>query len=149
MMLRIGGIINILIAFAHIVGLIWADQMFEVTGIGKEMKELSTTHSSLPYLLTVFVALVFFTFGLYGLSADNKFKKLPFLKIGVFGISGIYILRGLGELVLDTIQGTNSLSETLYSISALTIGLLFLIGGLKKWNLITKNAISHKTENVE
>ena len=133
MMLRLGGIINILIAIGHIVGLFWADKMFEVTGIGKEMTELSTTHFSLPYLLTVFVAIVFFIFGLYGLSADNKFRKLPFLKPVVFIIASIYIFRGLGELFFDTIQNTNSFTETAYSLCALTIGLLFLIGGQRKW----------------
>ena len=34
-MLKIGGIINIIIAVAHIIGLFWAEQMFEKTGIGK------------------------------------------------------------------------------------------------------------------
>lgn len=77
----------------------------------------------------------FFIFGLYGLSADGKFKKLPFLKLGIFGIAGIYIFRGLGELIVDTLQGTNSSTEIIYSIFALAIGLLFLIGGLKKWKL--------------
>lgn len=137
-MLKLGGYINILIAIGHIIGLFWAYQMFEVTGIEKEMKELSSTHSSLPYLLTFFVAIVFFIFGLYGLSADNKFRKLPFLKPAIFIIAIIYILRGLGELIVDAVQKTNSLTETTYSLFALTIGLLFLIGGLKKWKLSSK-----------
>lgn len=137
-MLKIGGYINILIAIGHVLGLLWADQMFEVTGIGKEMKELAEIEPSLPYLVTIFVAVVFLVFGLYGLSADNKFKKLPFLKPVIFLIAGIYLLRGLGELVVDNIQGTSSVTETYYSLIALAIGLLFLVGGLKKWKLITK-----------
>jgi len=137
-MLKIGGYINILIAIGHVLGLLWADQMFEVTGIGKEMKELAEIEPSLPYLVTIFVAVVFFVFGFYGLSADNKFKKLPFLKPVIFLIAGIYLLRGLGELVADNIQGTSSVTETYYSLIALAIGLLFLVGGLKKWKLITK-----------
>ncbi len=135
-MLRLGGYINILIAIGHVVGLIWAEQMFEVTGIGKEMNELAQTHSSLPYLLTVFVAVVFFIFGLYGLSADGKFKKLPFLKLSIFGIAGIYIFRGIGEFIFDiSQQEAPPMTETIYSLIALGIGLLFLFGGLKKWNL--------------
>ncbi len=137
-MLKLGGYINIFIAIGHLIGLIWAEKMFEVTGIGKEMVELSVIHFSLPYLLTIFVTIIFFIFGLYGLSADNKFRKLPFLKFGIFVIAGIYIFRGLGELIAGTIQGANSMNETIYSLFALTIGLLFLIGGLKKWKLTTK-----------
>ena len=49
-MLKLGGYINILIAIGHIVGLVWADQMFAVTGVGKEMHELSQINTSLPYL---------------------------------------------------------------------------------------------------
>ena len=77
-MLKIGGYINIFIAVGHIIGLFWADRMFEVAGIVKEMTKLAQTHSSLPYLLTIFVAIVFFIFGLYGLSADNKFENYHF-----------------------------------------------------------------------
>jgi len=133
-MLKLGGYINILIAIGHIVGLFWADEMFEVTGIGKEMTELAQTHTSLPYLLTIFVAIVFFIFGLYGLSSGNIFRKLPFQKTVIFSIAGIYLLRGFGELLADSILYTNSPTETIYSIFAIIIGLLFLFGGLKKWN---------------
>jgi hypothetical protein len=138
-MLKLGGYLNILIAIGHILGLIWADQMFEITGIGKEMATLAQKDSALPYLMTIIVAIVFFIFGLYGLSADNKFRKLPFLKPVIFLIAGIYLLRGFGELIADKIQGTNSISETIYSLFALIIGLLFLIGGLKKGRIKNKN----------
>src|SRR5688572_28573255 len=127
-MLTLGGYINLLLAVAHMVDLIWADQMFEVTGIEHEMRELAEIHSSLPKLLTVFVAIVFFVFGLYGLSADGKFRRLPFLKWGIFAIAAIYIIRGIGELVFDiSQQQATPLAETMYSLVALGIGLLFLI----------------------
>jgi hypothetical protein len=135
-MLKLGGYINIIIAIAHIVGLFWADKMFEVTGIGKEMTVLAQTHSSLPYLLTIFVAIVFFIFGLYGLSADNKFRPLPLSKPVIFVIAGIYLLRGIGELIFDLEkQQANQFLEITYSLIAVFIGLLFLLGGLKKWKL--------------
>ncbi|CAN1553483.1 hypothetical protein MCETHM1_02276 [Flavobacteriaceae bacterium] len=136
-MFKLGGYINILIAVGHLVGLFWADKMFEVTGIGKEMTELAQTHSTLPYLLTISVSVVFFIFGLYGLSAANKFRQLPFLKPVVFTIAGIYLLRGIGELVFDLErQQANQFWEITYSLIAVFIGLLFLIGGLQKWKLL-------------
>jgi hypothetical protein len=135
-MLSIAGYINLIIAFGHLAGLIWAEQMFEVTGIGKEMDELAQTHPLLPYLLTVIVAIIFFIFGLYGLSADGKLRKLPFLKLGIFFIAGIYIVRGAGELIFDlSHQNSSPISEAIFSLIALAIGLLFLAGGLKKWKL--------------
>ncbi|MGC3978192.1 MAG: hypothetical protein QM751_08205 [Paludibacteraceae bacterium] len=73
--------------------------MFEATGVGKEMAELAQIHFILPYFLTTFVAIVFFVFGLYGLSADNKIRQLPFLKPIICAILGIYLLREIVELV--------------------------------------------------
>jgi hypothetical protein len=46
-MLRLAGYINVIIGFGHIVGLLWADQMFQVTGISPEMKALSPTGARL------------------------------------------------------------------------------------------------------
>jgi hypothetical protein len=143
-MLKLGGYINIIIAIGHIVGLFWANQMFEVTGIGKEMRDLSAIHFSLPYLLTIFVAIAFFVFGLYGLSADNKIRPLPFLKPVIFLIAGIYIFRGLGALIEGTLQGINTIPEITYSLIALVIGLLFLIGGLTKWKKKITNPPSNE-----
>ncbi len=134
-MLKIGGILNIIIAVAHIIGLFWAEQMFEKTGAGEGMKELVQIHYSIPYLLTVFVAIIFFIFGIYGVLADSKTRKLPFLKIGIFAIAFIYLFRGIGEQSYNLIKGTTTTSETIQSVVALIIGLLFLFGGLKKWKL--------------
>lgn len=133
-MLKLGGYINILIAIGHIVGLFWADKMFEVTGIRQEMTELAQIHYSFPYLLTIFVAIVFFIFGLYGLSADNKFRKPPYMKPVIFIIAGVFLFRGIGELIFDMEkQQASPILETIYSLIAVIVGLLFLIGGLKKW----------------
>ncbi len=134
-MLKLGGILNIIIAIAHIVGLFWAKEMFEATGVGKDMQQLSDVHYSLPYILTVFVTVFFVIFGLYGLSAADKFRKLPFLKLGVFSIAGIYLFRGIGELSYKIALGISNTPETIQSVVALFIGFLFLIGGLRKWKL--------------
>lgn len=134
-MLKIGGILNIIIAVAHIIGLFWAEQMFKKTGAGEGMKELAQIHYSIPYLLTVFVAIIFFIFGIYGVLANSKTRKLPFLKLGIFAIAFIYLFRGIGEQSYNLIKGTTTTSETIQSIVALIIGSLFLFGGLKKWKL--------------
>ncbi len=130
-MLKLGGYINIIIAIAHVIGLFWAAQMFEATGAGEGMQQLSDIHYSLPYVSTIFVAIVFFIFGLYGLSAAGKFRKLPFLKFGVFMIAAIYLFRAIGEQSYNIYNETTNASETIQSIVALLIGLMFLFGGLR------------------
>ena len=112
-MLKIGGLLNIIIAVSHIIGLFWAEQMFEKTGAGEGMKELAQIHYSIPYLLTIFVSIIFF----------------------LFGIAFIYLFRGIGEQSYNLIKGNTTTSETIQSVIALIIGSLFLFGGLKKWKL--------------
>lgn len=133
-MLKIGGALNLLISAAHLIGLIWEQEMYYYTGISAEMTELATVHPLLPTLLTLFVAVVFAIFGLYGLSAAGVFRKMPWLKIGVFTVAAIYILRGVGELLIDQINDLNSSLELTFSLVALAIGILYLIGGLRKWS---------------
>ena len=131
-MLKTAGYINITIAFGHLAGLIWSNQVFALFGISKQMNALSQIHSSFPYLLTILVALVFFAFGLYGLSGAGKIKRLPLLEPVTFIIGGIYLFRGLGELIYETTRTTHSLAEMTYSLIAVAIGLLYLIGALEK-----------------
>lgn len=133
-MLRIGGYINILIAIAHIVGLFWAQQMYDYTGVGDRMRENAAIHPALPYMITIFVTIAFFIFGLYGLSAAGKIKKLPLLKTGIFVIAAIYLLRGAIGIVINIAFETIFIwSHLLFSLCALGIGLLYLLGGLKKY----------------
>ena len=142
-MLKIGGILNIVIAVAHMIGLLWAEQMFEKTGAGEGMQGLSKIHHTLPYLLTVIVAIIFFIFGIYGLFAASKTRKLPCLKLGIFTIAFIYLFRAIAEQSYAISKGITTTSETIQSSIALTIGLLFLFGGLKKWKSKNKKHVQH------
>lgn len=108
-MLNFAGYIDILIAIGHLVAVIlWPEKALELTGENEQMRVLVRIHPSLLYLVTIVIAAAFGVFGLYGLSAGNKIRKLPLLKPAVFIIATIYLLRGFA-------------------------GLLFLLGGLKKW----------------
>ena len=136
-MLRIAGIINFILSLGHLASLIRARQVFEAGGVGKEMAELSQIHPSLPYLLTVMVAIVLFVFGLYAFSADGRIRKLPLLKPVIFGIASLFILRtfmGIAEMIFR--GGVHIPLELCYSSGSLAIGLLYLLGGLKKWRKI-------------
>ncbi len=127
-LLQIAGYTNYIIAALHIIGLFWADWMFEVTGIQEDMAELAAVNYWLPYIMTIIVAIFFYIFGRYALSATGVGKKLPLLKAGNYVIGFIYLLRGVGEFFYDNLNDTGSFLGTNYSIVAIIIGLLFLIG---------------------
>lgn len=133
-LLKIGGYINILIAIAHVIGLFWAQEMYDYTGVGENMRRNAEIHPLLPTVITIFVTICFFIFGLYGLSGAGKIRKLPFLKIGIFGIAAIYLLRGISGCIINiAFESSFQWHHLLFSFCALGIGLLFLLEGLNRF----------------
>lgn len=128
-LLKFGGYINLGISLLHFVGLLWANEMFQFTGVKNEMDKLSTVHISLPYLLTVLVGIIFAIFGVYALSVGNRTSKLPYKKTVIYGVALLYLIRGLGELFVDSLDYSMNASETLFSGIAITVGAAYGLGG--------------------
>ena len=134
-MLKLGGIINIAIAAAHVLCLFWLDPVLEWFRMDVYMDRHAAIHPSIPYLITALVAGVFLVFGLYGLSGAGVIRKLPWLKAGIYGIAAVYLLRGVGGLIAEWILADVRIWDYFFSLCAIGIGLLYLLGGLKRWKL--------------
>ncbi|GLI04926.1 hypothetical protein YDYSG_09560 [Paenibacillus tyrfis] len=141
-LLKLGGYCNLVISILHIVGLFWAKEFFRVTGVAEPMNQLSALHYSLPYLLTVLVAIVFALFGIYAVYEEGGFIKLPFRKNVIYGIAISYFIRGFGEWIVHAILGSVNSYETLYSSIAIAIGAMYGLGG---WYLFKKNKTIRQT----
>ena len=126
----IGAYLNILIAILHILCLYKASYFFEITGVGENMRRNAEIYPLLPYVITLVVAIIFFVFGLYGLSAAGRFRKLPFLKVGVFSIAVIYLIRGIIGCIINIFKEEPFLwYHLIFSLFALVIGVFYLLGG--------------------
>ncbi|WP_310377983.1 arylamine N-acetyltransferase [Flavobacterium sp.] len=69
----------------------------------------------------------------------QEFDHMAIIAIIAILESKLYLVDvGFGELILDSIDGPNSISETIYSLFALFIWFLFLFGGLKKYSDASK-----------
>ncbi len=135
MLLRIGGWLTILIAIAHVIGLFGAELFFEMRGLGDQLVRDASIHPYLPYYEILFGALMFLWIGLYGLAAGGLLKKdLPLLKIAIFTIAGCFLLRAIGGYIYAFATHVH-LYEMVNATLALLIGTLFLLGGLKKWDI--------------
>jgi hypothetical protein len=88
----------------------------------------------------IVASLVFFVFGVFALSAVGRIRPLPFLKMGLLGIGGIYTIRGLVFLpiLLKTAQNPQ-LPNTVppdgleSSLVSLFIGIIYLSGTISGW----------------
>ncbi len=139
-MFRIAAYLNFFLAIAHLLAMVSLEKVFQIYGINKEMDMLAQLHPSLPYIITIVVALVFFVFGLYALSADGRIRKLPLLKLAVFGIAAAFLLRSVLGIIEMVFTDTSVSLELTNTLGAFFIGFLYLWGGIKKWNNIKKQA---------
>jgi hypothetical protein len=92
---------------------------------------LAQAGSPIPAIATWFLALVFAGIGFYCLSGAGIIRRLPLLNLALWFIGGIYILRGLIVIldILGLILGEQyPLRQTVFSATALMIGLMILIG---------------------
>lgn len=107
-------------------------------GAGEEMAKAAEKGSPAPALVTLGIALVFAVFGWYALGATGFAPTLPFQTAVLWGIGGIYTLRGLVVLleVAWLRQGKPVAAQNpWFSLASLAIGLVHLLGMMQEGNI--------------
>jgi hypothetical protein len=100
---------------------------------GEDMALMAEAGSAVPALVTLAIAVVLSTFAAYAFSGAGVIARLPFLKIGLLVVGGIYTLRGLFLLPWLAVAVTSPRDldpkEMIFASVALTIGVAYLLGG--------------------
>ncbi len=83
-------------------------------------------------------ALVLVVFGLYALSGAGTIRRLPLLRVGLIGISSLFLLRGsfliLSILViLGVLEGETLVQGDIASLVFLAAGLSYAVGTAVAW----------------
>ncbi len=129
-MLFTGTIINFILFAGHMLCLAYLNRVFEFYKIDREMERFASIYGdSFPDIITIFIALCFLVCAMYGLSACGYIFKLPFLKLGIFTIAAIFLLRALWGITI-MISNFTYLELSSFLVSTIT-GLLYLFGGMK------------------
>ena len=137
-----GGICSIAVAILHIAIIIGGADWYRFLGAGEEMALMSESGSSSPALITSVIVIIFIIWGIYAFSGAGLIRKIPLLKIALVIIPFIYLLRGLGGILLVVFSKYLSVleygdSESFMLISSLictVFGLLYTIGIVKAWS---------------
>jgi hypothetical protein len=83
-------------------------------------------------------ALIVVIFGLYALSGARSIPRLPLLRLGLIGISGLYILRGLFFIVsiliiLGILEGEVLIQGEISTLVFLAAGIAYAVGTFLNW----------------
>ncbi len=130
MMLKIAAILNFTLAAAHIACLPWLEFAFRIYGIDSMMDQIATHGAVLPYLITLIVALCFALGGAYALSAAGVIRQLPLLRLGVFGVAALFLLRAGSGIYWIVAHGDAPIVDLTSILVAGAIGVLYLLGGV-------------------
>jgi hypothetical protein len=83
-------------------------------------------------------ALVLVVFGLYALSGAGSIRRLPLLRFGLIGISGLFLLRGLFFVLsvlvlLGILKGELLIQGEISTLVFLAAGVAFAVGTALNW----------------
>jgi hypothetical protein len=133
--LKLGAALNFAIAAIH-VGIIFAGPPAYLYFGSAGLAAQAQSGSPAPALLTAGLVVVFVAFGLYALSGAGVIRPLPLLWPALAAIGAGYTLRGL-VVILDLLRLARGagypLRQTVFSAIALAIGLLYIMGALRRW----------------
>jgi len=136
--LRVAGIWSSVFALLHVAVVAAGPFGYRLVGAGEEMARLAEQGSWRPAVLTASLAAVFALAAAYAFSAARLLPRLPFLKLGLLAIGVIYTIRGLFLApqigVLTRFPGQMNARQLLFSLAALVVGLIYLIGTRLSWN---------------
>ncbi|WP_435275409.1 hypothetical protein ACMAZF_19735 [Psychrobium sp. nBUS_13] len=130
---------NGLAALLHVGCIIFGASWYRFFGAGEQMAAWAEQGSMRPTIITSFIVIVLCIFSMYALSAANVIRKLPLLKIGLVGITSLFLIRGVGGLFLISSVTEQGSSFGLWSsVICLFYGMLHLMG-LRQYN--ARNAV--------
>jgi hypothetical protein len=83
-------------------------------------------------------ALVLVIFGFYALSGAGSIRRLPLLRFGLIGISGLFLLRGLFIIlsllvILGILEGETLIQGDISTLVFLAAGIAYAVGTVLNW----------------
>lgn len=127
-------------ALAHMGCIVFGGDWYRFLGAGEQMALMSEQDHWYPTLVTGGIVLILSIWALYALSGAKVITNLPYLRLGLCTISGIYILRGVAFVGIMPMFPGNSLTFWLVSSGiCLLVGSLYAVGTYKSWGQL-KNA---------
>lgn len=132
--LLIGAVLSFSAALLHLGCIAFGATWYRFLGAGERMAQLADAGHWYPSTITLLIASVLATWGLYALSGAGVIRRLPFRRAALSAITVAYLLRGVVFVPLQAYFPGNSAAFWYWSSSiCLCIGLIHLLGLRRTW----------------
>ena len=138
-LLVLAGFLSAGASIAHIGIVLGGPSWYRFFGAGERMAKLAEQKSIVPTLVTLGISLVLGVWALYAWSGAGVFPKLPLVKPALSIVTFVYLLRGVGGLIvphLSTHPAVLANSKRFWfwsSMICLGFGLVHLFGLVGVW----------------
>ncbi len=133
-LLLIGGTLSITAALAHVAIIIGGPDWYRFFGAGEGMAKMAERGELYPTLITLAIATVLFTWGLYAFSGAGLIMKLPLVKYALMAITAAYLLRGLAFIPIYLFRPDIMSPFWVWSsLICLTFGITHALGTWRAW----------------
>ncbi|MDR0781251.1 MAG: hypothetical protein LBF16_11245 [Pseudomonadales bacterium] len=137
LLLLVGAALSFIAALLHFACLFWGAEGFRVLGAGNDIVRLSQARHWYPPLIAFALGAVLTVWAAYALAAGGFITPLPFLRLVLVAITGIYLLRAVAFPFLKRFFPDNSTKFWLVSSGlCLLIGVVHLLGLMQVWERI-------------
>ena len=127
--------LSALAALLHLGCIAFGAPWYRLLGAGEGMARMAAAGHWYPTAAALVIATTLSVWSLYALSGAGVVRRLPFLRIVLIAITGIYLLRGIAFVPLMAHFPGNSMAFW-YASSAicLGIGIIHAIGLRQAWS---------------
>lgn len=138
--LIIAGVLSCFAALLHLAIIVGGPNWYRIFGAGEQFAMLAEQGSYIPPLTALGISAILFVWGLYAFSGAGIIRRLPLLKVGLVLITSVYIVRGVGGIVLVAYLKSSPLMEGEFvfmvwsSVICTVYGAFHLSGLVKSWN---------------
>ncbi|HYO75504.1 MAG TPA: hypothetical protein VE010_03505, partial [Thermoanaerobaculia bacterium] len=124
-----GAVFSAIAALLHVGCLLFGAPWYRFLGAGERMARMAERGHWYPAVVTTAIICILSVWALYAASGAGVIRKLPFLRIVLFAIGAVYLLRGVGAAFLVPYFPGNSVRFWLVTSAFCTVaGALHLIG---------------------
>ena len=134
--------LSLVAAVAHVFIIFGGPKWYRFFGAGEKMAVMAENKSGKPTLITAGIAIVLVLWATYAWSGAGVVPRMPFLKLGLVLITGVYLVRGVAGLIVPHVSDhpaikANSKSFWLWSsVICTVVGAMHLLGLIKMWDSI-------------
>jgi hypothetical protein len=109
--LALGGVLTAVAALAHVGCIVFGAPWYRFFGAGERMARMADAGQPMAAIVTAAIAGVLALWAAYAFSAAGLLPRMPWPKLALSAITGVYLLRGLAGIgvalfVAKTEQGT-------------------------------------------